>query len=136
MMAASGQFMTTDFEGELPANVRNVSLSTPSRLGLSFPALMAAADVVVAKPGYGTVSEAIAAGCRLVYAERGDFPEYPIMVEEMKRYLPCEPVGNADLMAGRLGPAIARVLEQAVPPAPRIDGARVVAERLLVHAGL
>jgi len=130
------QFVTTHMEGEPSANVRKVSFSALSGLGLTFPDLLAATDVVVAKPGYGTVSEAIAAGCRLVYAERGDFPEYPIMVEEMKGYLPCEPVGNADLMAGRLGPAIARVFDQAEPPKPRIDGARVVAQRLLVHAGL
>ena len=130
------QFVTTHMEGERSANIRKVSFSALSGLGLTFPDLLAATDVVVAKPGYGTVSEAIAAGCRLVYAERGDFPEYPIMVEEMKGYLPCEDISSDDLIAGRIGPAISRVLEQAAPPMPRIDGARVVAERLLVHSGL
>lgn len=130
------EFVTTHTEGELAADVRKLSFSALTALGLTFPDLLAAVDVIVAKPGYGTVSEAIAAGCRLVYTERGDFPEYPIMVAEMGRYLPCEHISNADLMAGRLGPAIGRVLSQPERARPRIDGARVVAERLLVHAGL
>jgi L-arabinokinase len=83
------------------------------------------------KPGYGIVSDAIGAGTRLVYTERGDFPEYPILVREMASYLPCAYVSNADLLAGRLREPIARVLAQPKPAAPGLDGAAKAALRLL-----
>jgi L-arabinokinase len=100
-------------------------------LGLDYPDVVAAVDVVATKPGYGIVTDAIAAGTRLVYTERGDFPEYPIMVAEMGRHLACVHVGNDDVRAGRLGGAIRRVLELPVPPRPELDGADRAAARLL-----
>jgi L-arabinokinase len=99
--------------------------------GLQYQDLVGAADVVVTKPGYGIVSDAIGAGTRLVYTERGDFPEYPILVREMSGYLPCAYVSNADLMAGRLrGPILAALaLPKPVPPA--MNGADRAAELIL-----
>lgn len=99
-------------------------------LGLQYHDVVGAADVVVSKPGYGIVTDAIAAGTRLVYTERGDFPEYPVMVAEMPRYLPVAFVSPADLNAGRLQPALDAVLALAPPPTPRLDGADVAAARL------
>lgn len=100
-------------------------------LGLHYPDVVGAVDVVVTKPGYGIVSDAIAAGTRMVYTERGDFPEYPIMVAEMQPLLACVHVGNEDLRHGRVGGAIREVLALPVPPKPDLDGAARAAERLL-----
>jgi len=92
--------------------------------------------VVVTKPGYGIVTDCIAAGTRLVYTDRGDFPEYPILVAEMARSLPSAYVSNDDARRGRLEGALERVLEEPLPPPPRLDGAEVAARRLLeVAAG-
>jgi L-arabinokinase len=104
-------------------------------LGLHYPDVVGAVDAVVTKPGYGIVTDAIAAGTRLVYTERGDFPEYPIMVAEMTRHLACVHVGNADLRAGRIGDALREVLALPVPPKPDLDGAARGAERLLALLG-
>lgn len=106
-----------------------------NQLGLRYQDVVGAADVVVTKPGYGIVSDAIGAGTRLLYTERGEFPEYPILVAEMTRYLPVFYVSNQDLTRGRLGPALAAVLAQPVPPAPRSDGAQVAARRLIELLG-
>ncbi|MEI6226027.1 MAG: hypothetical protein WCS72_14845, partial [Deltaproteobacteria bacterium] len=100
-------------------------------LGLTYPDVVHAVDVVVSKPGYGIVTDAIAAGTRLVYTERGDFPEYPILVREMAPLLACEHVGNADLLAGRLAEPVRRVLARPVPAPPDLDGARRGAARIL-----
>lgn len=121
-------------EDDLPANVRAVSRQGLAALGLAYRDVIAAADAVVTKPGYGTVTDCIAAGVRLVYTDRGDFPEYPILVEGMARYLPCAYVTNDDVGAGRLGAALARVLAAPLPPPPRLDGAEVAARRLLAVA--
>ena len=48
---------------------------------------MRGADVVVTKPGYGIISEAIANGAALLYTSRGHFVEYDVLVREMPRYL-------------------------------------------------
>ncbi|HET9553948.1 MAG TPA: hypothetical protein VFP50_13345 [Anaeromyxobacteraceae bacterium] len=92
-------------------------------LGLDYPDVVGAADAVVTKPGYGIVSDAVAAGTPLVYTERGDFPEYEALVREMVRLVPCAHVSNADLLAGRLEAPLRAVLSQPRPPPPEIGGA-------------
>ena len=104
-------------------------------LGLTYRDVVEAVDVVVTKPGYGIVTDAIAAGARLVYTERGDFPEYPVMVEEMPRYLPVAYVSGEDLRAGRLEPALDDVLSRPLPQRPRTDGASVAAARVRERLG-
>jgi L-arabinokinase len=115
----------------VPGNVHVVDRGAMTEAGLGYEDLVGAVDVVVTKPGYGIVSDAIGAGTPLVYTDRGDFPEYPIIVEEMKRWLPCAYVANDDLLAGRLRAPIESALRTAVPEPPRRDGAAVAAERLL-----
>jgi L-arabinokinase len=100
-------------------------------LGLGYEDVVGAADVVVTKPGYGIVSDAIGAGTRLVYTERGDFPEYPILVREMPRWLACEHVSNGELRAGRLAGPVRRALERPMPAPPDLGGADRAAARLL-----
>jgi hypothetical protein len=104
-------------------------------LGLTYPDVVRAVDVVVSKPGYGIVSDAIAAGTRLVYTERGDFPEYPILVREMAPLLACEHVSNQDLLDGRIEAPVRRVLARPVPPPPDLDGAARGAARILALLG-
>ncbi len=104
-------------------------------LGLGYPDLVGAADVVVTKPGYGIVSDAIGAGTRLVYTERGDFPEYPVMVTELPRWLAAVHLSNAELRAGRVGGAVRRVLELSMPAPPPLDGAAHAAVRVLAALG-
>jgi L-arabinokinase len=116
--------------GTFPDNVTALRPEAWRRLGLGYQDLVAAADVIVTKPGYGIVTDAIAARTRLVYTERGDFPEYPVLVAEMPRYLPCAHVSNADLLAGRLEKPVRAVLGQPFPEPPALDGARVAAGRL------
>jgi L-arabinokinase len=104
-------------------------------LGLGYPDLVGAADAVVTKPGYGIVTDAIGAGTPLVYTERGDFPEYPVMVAELPRWLACVHVPNPEVRAGRIGAAVRRVLALPMPPPPALDGAERAAARVLEALG-
>ena len=114
-----------------PANVTALPGERLDALGLGHEDLVAGAEVVVTKPGYGIVSDAIAARTRLVYTERGDFLEYEVLVEGMARHLPCVHVSNEDLRAGKLGAALRGVLALPFPPVPDLSGAAVAARRLL-----
>jgi len=127
----SFEFLSEPTGSETPPNVRVLSLADLAVHGMTYLDLVAAADVVVTKPGYGIVTDAIACRTRMVYTERGDFPEYPILVEEMPRWLPAVHVSNADLLAGRLQPALEAVLAMPFPAPPRMDGAEVAARALL-----
>jgi L-arabinokinase len=94
---------------------------------------VAAADVVVSKPGYGIVSECIANGTALLYTSRGRFIEYDVFVAEIPRVLRCRLIAVHDLRAGRWGDAIAALLAQPDPPERwRVDGAEVAARELLL----
>jgi L-arabinokinase len=132
---AGYHFLMDAGEETLPRNATSTAAARLDAIDMDYRDVMTAADVVVTKPGYGIVSDAIAAGTRIVYTERGDFPEYPILVAEMSRYIPCAHVSNPDLFAGRWRAALEGVLAQAVPPPPRLDGAEVAGARLLTLMG-
>ena len=100
--------------------------------GLLYEDLVAAADVVVSKPGYGIVSECIANNTALLYTSRGHFIEYDVFVAEMPRWLRCRFISQEDLMAGRWAGAISALLAQPAPPdRARVDGAEIAAAIIL-----
>ena len=134
--SADYRFVLETDEADLPANVTGLSREGLEARGLWYLDVIGAADVVVTKPGYGIVTDCIAAGTRLVYTDRGDFPEYPILVAEMARYIPSAYVSNDDVRGGRrLAEPLRRVLAQPLPLPPRLDGAEVAAKRLLEVSG-
>lgn len=125
------RFFSVEQERALPSNVTAIAPERLESLGLRYEDVVGAADVVVTKPGYGIVSDAIGGGTRLVYTDRGDFPEYPILVEGMARYLPCAYVSKEDLLAGRLEGPLDAVLSTPLLPPPDTSGALVAARRIL-----
>ena len=114
-----------------PPNLRVFTGARLTESDLGYADLVGAADVVVTKPGYGIVTDALGARTRLIYTDRGDFPEYEILVRGMQRLMPCAYVDNESLRAGRLGGPIADVLEQPWTSDPDLSGASVAAEHLL-----
>src|SRR5206468_5587246 len=110
------------------------TLVTTSRApaGLKYQDIVAAADVVVSKPGYGIVSECIANGAALLYTSRGEFIEYDVFVAEMPNLLRCRHISHDQLFGGRWEEAICALLQQPEPPErPRIDGACVAADEII-----
>ena len=79
------------------------------RQAIGFADVLASCDAVVTKPGYGILSDCVANAKPIVYAEREDFIEYPLLERELKRYLKNVHIPAADLYAGRLGPALAAI---------------------------
>jgi hypothetical protein len=124
-------FVLTGMDRAGTSNSTGLDVDRAAALGLGYIDIVGAVDVCITKPGYGIVSDAIAARTRMVYTERGDFPEYPILVEEMARWLPSRHVSNADLLAGRIAPVLDEVLAAPFPPPPDLGGAGHAARRLL-----
>jgi L-arabinokinase len=117
------------------AEAEGLTILAPTReppAGLTYPDLVAAADVVVSKPGYGIVSECVANGTPLLYTSRGQFAEYDVFVEHMPRLLRCRYLPPADFHAGKWGTAVRALLRQESPATrPRMDGAEEAAEAIL-----
>jgi UDP:flavonoid glycosyltransferase YjiC (YdhE family) len=100
--------------------------------GLLYQDLVAAADVVVSKPGYGIVSECVANSTALLYTSRGRFIEYDLFVAEMPPILRCRFIAQPDLLAGRWADAIDALLAQPAPPdRPAVNGAETAAEQIV-----
>jgi len=92
--------------------------------GLRYEDLVAAADVVVTKPGYGIISECIAHHTAMLYTSRGHFREYDVMVKQMPALMRCRFIEQADLFAGRWNDALTALMSMPPASAPvATDGA-------------
>ena len=94
--------------------------------------LIRAADVIVSKPGYGIIADALAHRVPVLYTDRGDYPEYPRLVEALEDCATAAFIPQSDLLAGHLSPHISRLLESPPNwPAVELDGAEKAAEKIL-----
>lgn len=110
--------------------------SLPSGL-LPYPELVRAADVVITKPGYGIVAEAIANDTAVLYTSRGQFREEPLLVAGLQRYTRSLEISNAELRRGEWGPALQQLLDLPQPQQTlATDGDQVAADRLAQLAGV
>jgi L-arabinokinase len=134
VVASFGAYGLTAAYDSIAMSERLTVLSPGSTLpaGFAYQDVVAAADLVITKPGYGIVSECAANGTPLLYTSRGRFVEYDVFVAEMPRVVQCRFIPQDDLMAGRWRPHIEALLEQSPPPErARIDGAQAAAAAIL-----
>jgi UDP:flavonoid glycosyltransferase YjiC (YdhE family) len=94
--------------------------------------LVRAVDVVVTKPGYGIVADVISHQVRTLYTDRGDFPEYPHLVQALNECATAEFICQDDLLSGNIESYLDRLLskKQNWPVVP-LDGAAIAAEEIL-----
>ena len=100
--------------------------------GLRYEDLVRAADVVVTKPGYGIISEAIANDAALLYTSRGHFVEYDVLGQG-DAAVPARAVHRTGGFAEReLERGAETLLQQPAPPEkPALNGAEVAAAEIL-----
>jgi L-arabinokinase len=98
----------------------------------SYADLVRAADVVVTKPGYGIVADALSHQVPMLYTERGEFAEYPRLVQALGECATAEFIPQDQLLEGNLAPYLTRLLERKPNwPAVPLDGAEVAAAKIL-----
>ncbi|MDP2305447.1 MAG: hypothetical protein Q8P18_05425 [Pseudomonadota bacterium] len=95
-----------------------------------FPALVAGADALLTKPGYGIYAEAALAGTPMVWVDRGAFPEAPWLEAAMWARGDVKVEGRG---ASAVEAALGRLWSRARPPPTRSDAADRVAERILAE---
>jgi hypothetical protein len=104
-------------------------------LPFSFKTLLASVDVIMTKPGYGTIVEAVALQQPVVYVRRYNFADEPPLVDYLHRFgrgveLPIDDFANA-----RWEPALSKALSMLTPPTPPppATGAMQVASLLMPY---
>lgn len=113
-----------------PMAVSNVV--TLDRAAWPYADTMASMDAVLAKTGYGTVTECIANGVPMIYPPRKGFIEHTALAAGLTRWGGGVPITEADFKAGRWEESLAAAL--AARPdrsAFATDGADVIAGKLV-----
>jgi hypothetical protein len=112
--------------GATPANLHLVSASE-----WSGGDLIASTDAVVAKAGYGTISEAMAHGRPILYPPRRGFSEFRALDRAARAWGGGVPLSSRDFFSMRLDRALDRAFQTGPLKSPYpVDGAATVARRL------
>lgn len=120
--------------GDLPITAEAPVTHLPHDLpaGIDFPDLVACADLVLAKPGYGMASECAAHQTPLVAIERPDFRETPVLLEQFGEIGRLSTMSLADFLGGSWRDALDTARADRSPWATAAeDPARAIALRLL-----
>lgn len=101
--------------GPVPAGCRR--LRSADSVPLPFRTLLASADILVTKPGYSTVVEAIAHSIPVVYVRRYTFADEQGLVEYLHRYGRAAELSAEDFANGRWEHALEAAWRAPQPPA-------------------
>ena len=99
-------------------------------LPMGFCDLLASSDVLLCKPGYGSFAEAACSGTPVLYVNRPDWPESPVLAEWLQQHGLCREVSREALERGDIAGALTEIFH-AQRPAPVVpEGAEQVADWL------
>jgi hypothetical protein len=104
------------FDGPVPTDSTRC-ISTKS-LPFSFKTLMASVDVIMTKPGYGTLVEAVALQTLLVYVRRYNFADEQPLVDYLHRHGRGVELSFDNFVRGRWLSALKEVVALTLPVAP------------------
>lgn len=110
-------------------------------LPFSFKTLLASVDLIMTKPGYGTIVEAVALQRPVVYVRRYNFADEPPLVDYLNRYGRSIELSLDDFIQGRWDAALRRACERPIPsvaappPTGAAEAAAILAPYLLESKG-
>ena len=119
-----------------PMNFPNSCIHSISRNAVSFADVLASCDIIISKPGFGLVSECIVNNKPLIYSDRGDFAEYPYLVEGIEKYLRNIHLPSTDLYVGNFLQALEKIKSAPKPEGTmESGGAEMIAKELIRLCG-
>ncbi len=118
-----------------PLNFSDSCIHAIDRHQISFADILASCDVVISKPGFGLVSECIVNRKPLIYSDRGDFAEYPYLVEGIERYLRNIHLPLAQLYAGDFSHALEKIKSAPERWEHLASGGAEMIAQTLIHSG-
>lgn len=103
-------------DGHVPSELTRVSSLTS--LGMPFKEVLSSVNMILTKPGYGTIVEAVALGTPVVFVRRYNFADEQSLVDYLHRYGRGTELSMKDFFAGRWEQAIQATFDQSIPLAP------------------
>ncbi len=100
-------------------SLRRADLHPVGSLPYPFRDVLASADLLVTKPGYGSYVEAACLGLPVISVARDDWAETPYLDAWLQCHVPLRSISLADFRAGRLAAEVAELL--AAPRARAIE---------------
>ena len=120
-------FVSTGMARNQEGNLRTLPASQNQYVDL-----LRAADAIVTKPGYGIVADILSHQLPILYTDRGEFAEYPRLVQALSDCAKAEFIPQDELLAGNLQPYISRLLAKTLNwPNVELNGAQLAAEKIL-----
>lgn len=110
-------------------------IRSAASLGIPFRSLLASTDLLVTKPGYSTVIEAVAHSRPVVYVRRYNFADEEGLVQYLHRYGRAVELSMDDFLAGGWQKTLDAALTLPPPrePAPALSGAAEAAAVLATY---
>ena len=96
--------------------------------------LFASVDVVLSKPGFGVLSECVANRKPILYVERENFREYPVLETALKRNLTHLHIPSEDLYRGLIGEYLSAIQTAAPPLEPLTMGGDLQAAQAILSS--
>jgi hypothetical protein len=122
------------FDGPVPSRFSRIH--STKALPFSFKTLLASVDVIMTKPGYGTIVEAVALQQPVLYVRRNNFADEQPLVDYLHRYGRGMELSKKDFALARWETALRKVLDLPTPATPlppttgAADAARILAQAL------
>jgi len=119
-----------------PSSANQDRVISASSIPLPFRTLLASADILVTKPGYSTIVEAVASSTPVIYVRRYNFADEDSLASYLHRYGRGTELLEADFHAGRWEQALEAVLKipepRETPPfqTGATDAAKILANYL------
>jgi hypothetical protein len=115
-----------------PVEPRYARIASLRDLPFRFSTVLVSVDLVMTKPGYGTVVECVTSQIPLVYVRRYHFADEPPLVNYITRYGRGLELTMHDFQSGTWQPTLERVLSLPLPddPPPSPTGADEAAHRI------
>jgi len=101
----------------------------------SFSDVLASSDAAISKPGFGILSDCVVNNKPLIYADRENFLEYPILEEAIRKYLKHVHIPAEYLYRGDFESSLRAVETAADPPQSLDAGGDEIAARRIINSG-
>lgn len=120
-------------DGDVPPGLTRVR--STKDIPVPFRALIASVDLILTKPGYGTIVEAVALQKPVVYVRRYNFADEQVLVDYLHRYGRGAELRKDAFVSGQWGPALTAASQAPSPAleAPSSIGAAAAASHLLPY---
>ena len=130
------QIQDYEFFAVDPLQWQKRNIHTLDRSFMAFADILASVDAVISKPGFGILSDCIANGKPLVYADRSNFREYPVLVDAIRKYIRHVHIPAEELYRGNLAESLSSLWKSPAPSAElALGGDRIATQHIGRYIG-